>query len=186
MRARWHGFFIFKAVLKGFGEYAFILANEKSPHKPGSACFFHSPTPWTIEPAAEKDNLLLGGSAPKPPEFAALCQEALDSKKKTVSKYRLGTVRSLEPLWQHMPLRLPSGRAVSCKSMKPVCLPFSRLKAPCCSESEYSGFVPSPCPVLFHLCPVLFRPRHAIFGGFSGSIFAGFRVAEGSEACHAE
>ena len=78
------------------------------------SCFFHSPTPWTIEPAAEKDNLLLGGSAPKTPEFAALCQEALDSKKKTVSKYRLGTVRSLEPLWQHMPLRLPSGRAVSC------------------------------------------------------------------------
>ena len=115
--------------------------------------------------SGKEQSPLLGGSAPKPPEFDALCQEALDSKKKTVSKHRPGTVGSLEPLWQHAPLRLPSGRAVSCTCYLQS-LPIPTEKAtPIFTPNAEFRFCSVSCPLLNRRCPLLFRPRHQKFEG---------------------
>lgn len=59
-----------------------------------------------------------GGPAPKPPEFAALGQgprgKRLNKTCRAAGKAD-GTTRRQRPLWHRPPLRLPSGRAISCE-----------------------------------------------------------------------
>ena len=63
----------------------------------------------------------LGGSAPKPPEFIASGQWAWclpDSGR--VKAFRYHAALRLKPLWQRLPLRLLSSRAVSCKRRRSI------------------------------------------------------------------
>ena len=118
----------------------------------------------------------LGARPPNPRSFPLWAKRLSTPRKRGHAAASRDTARSLEPRWQRLPLRLPSGRAVSCTRHPPSHpTPAAKAISIFTPNAEFR-FCSISSPLLNRLCSLLNRPRQETT---KGPLFSCVHVADG-------